>query len=271
MGQKGGHMSSHNFNQSTRLVFARATFYPNKIRVFIPNVPFEVDSESDAVSRCPKSMDTANTTTDEDLERSIRRSKKRISDYVLCNPFELFVTFTFAKNRQDINEKRQQMSNWLKNQRKRNGKFDYLIVPELHHDQQSLHFHALFNGYCGKIQPAINPKNNKVVMQNEQIIYTLSEYTLGFNNAKRIAAIAESRVRIAQYIKKYITKDMPTFYNRQRYWASKDLKLPKIQNNPEPWYLCFVANWETENEFGKILEFNIGENPIIDAYWEKYQ
>lgn len=269
MGQKGGQMSYNQNYQSSSTIFAIATYYPNKIRVFVPTMPFSRENkETDSATLDDFTSDELKDNAN--LERSLRRTKKSISDYVLCNPFELFITFTFAKNRQDVNEKRSQMANWLKNQRKRNGKFDYLIVPEFHKDKQSLHFHALFYGYCGKISQAINPKTNKPIVQKGQKIYTLPEYTLGFSNAKQIIQTEDSASRVAYYIKKYITKDMPTFFNKQRYWVSKGLKLPKVQYNPEAWFDYFKPSWELENEFGRLMDFNIGENPIIDEYWKKY-
>lgn len=261
---------SYNQNYKTSsTVFAMATYYPNKIRVFIPTMPFSCEDRGVNSNACDIASEDI-LKDDSNLERSLRRTKKCISDYILCNPFELFITFTFAKNRQNVDEKRAQMATWLKNQRKRNGKFDYLIVPEFHKDKLSLHFHALFYGYCGRIERAINPKTNKLIVQNGQKIYTLPEYTLGFSNAKQIIQSEESANRVAHYVKKYITKDMPTFFNKQRYWVSKGLKLPKVQYNPEPWFRNFKPNWEIENDFGRIMEFNIGANPIIDAYWRKY-
>ncbi len=261
-------MIEHKNYDASRLIFARATFYKTKIRIFIPYVPFAVGFERSGFG-FEDTGDRRNAA--DNLERSLRRSKKRISDYILANNFELFVTFTFAANRQDVDEKRQQMSNWLRNQRKRNGKFDYLIVPEFHKDGKSLHFHALFNSYCGEIQQAINPKTGLALEQKGQPIYVLPEYTLGFNNAKRILSDADSQNRIALYVQKYITKDMPLFHNKQRYWVSKDLKLPKIQNNPEKWYKVCKPDWEIENDFGKIMEFQVGKNPVVDSFWEKYK
>lgn len=260
-------MLEHSNSTSSRLIFARATFYKTKIRVFIPNVPFLANFN---VSVHGSGYGLSDNVVD-NIERSLRRSKKRISDYILTNSFELFVTFTFAVNRQDVDEKRRQMSNWLRNQRKRNGKFDYLIVPEFHKDGKSLHFHALFNGYCGDIRRAINPETGLALEQKGQPVYVLAEYTLGFNNAKRILPDVDSQNRIALYVQKYITKDMPLFHNKQRYWASKGLKLPKIQDNPEKWYEKYAPDWEIENDFGKVLEFQVGKNPAVDRFWEKYR
>lgn len=271
MGQKWGIMPSHNNYTKSSLVFARAIYYKTKVRVYIPNIPFQLNG-FEVNSSCRHSLTGPSSEANNDnIERSLRRTRKKLSDYILCNTFELFITFTFATNRQDIEEKRRQMSNWLRNQRKCNGKFDYIIVPELHKDKQSLHFHALFNGYCGSIKQAINPKTELPLFNHGQPVYVLPEYTLGFNNAKRIVSDNDSQERVASYVRKYITKDTPLFYGKQRYWASKDLKLPIIQNNPEKWYLAYKPDWEIENEFGRILEFKVGNCPIIDMLWEKYQ
>lgn len=269
MGQKGGLMLSNQNYYSSSTVFAKATFYPTKVRIFIPTVPFSREKDDCDGHNFDEALDSSSNDIT-NLERSLRRSKKAISDYILCNPFELFATFTFAQNRQDVDEKRRQMATWLKNQRKRNGKFDYLIVPEFHKDRQSLHFHALMYGYCGRIKRAVSPYTNKPLLQNHQPIYTLPEYTLGFSNAKRIISTDDAVVRVAQYVKKYITKDMPTFFGRQRYWVSKGLKLPSVQYNPEPWFDYFKPDWELENDFGRIMDFNVGVNPIIDKYWERF-
>jgi hypothetical protein len=256
-------MKLHNPHQLSILVEAQATYYPNQISIFIPKQPFLRQPTAAPKTSTGYSDDLYTNNQETDLERSIRRTKKRITDYTLCNPFELFVTFTFKNNRQDIDEKRRQMANWLRNQRKRNGKFDYLIVPEFHKDGQSLHFHALFNSYCGTITKAINPKTDKQVIQGGKPVYTLPEYTLGFNNAKNIIATPEDQHKVARYIKKYIVKDMPMFNNRQRYWVSKGLKLPIVEDNPAKWYLHAKPDWEIDTDNGRILKFNIGSHSML--------
>jgi hypothetical protein len=239
------------------------------VSVFIPDRPFVKHPSTDPRTyNVDADLSTEELGQETDLERSIRRTKKRIGDYILCNHFELFVTFTFAKNRQDIDQKRRQMSDWIRNQRKRNGRFDYLIIPELHKDGESLHFHALFYGYCGSIRPAINPKTNQAVRHGDKPVYTLPEYTLGFNNAQNISASPDDQLKVSAYVKKYITKDMPTFRGKQRYWASKKLALPKIQDNPEKWYELIRPDWEFEVASGKILRFKVGSHPLVDLYWE---
>lgn len=151
---------------------------------------------------------------------SIRRSKTHISDIVLCNPFDLFATFTFKSDRNDLEKSRKKMSNWLQSQQKTHGKFAYLIIPEFHKDKLAIHFHALMYGYKGKlVYSGIKQKGRKV--------YNLPGYKSGFSTVVKITELD----KVSSYIKKYITKDMPHFSGRKRYWHSTGLKMPdKIQN-----------------------------------------
>lgn len=257
------------------MIEAQATYYPHMVSVFIPNTPLfrrpEIDPKAIRGTLVKLEDDAEATPSEPPQERSIRRTKKRISDYALCNSFSMFVTFTFANDRQNIDAKRQQMKNWLKNQRNRNGKFQYLLVPEFHKDKSSLHFHALFNNYPGKLERALNPNTNKPVIQKGKLIYVLPEYTLGFNNVKLIGQDYEDNSRVAAYIQKYIVKDMPVFKGRQRYWSSKGLALPRIEDNPQKWYELVKPDWQTRTPNGKILRFYHGTHPLNDIYLESQQ
>lgn len=258
------------YSEASTEVQTQAKYYPGFVRVYIANRPFkklmpgfELQDKLEITSSVPT------LETEDNLERSLRRTRKSIKDYVLCNKFNHFATFTFSKDRKDVDKCKTKMSNWLKNQRKRKGKFKYLIVPELHKDRQALHFHALLEGYKGEIKRSFTHKG-KPIIQNSRAVYELPSYTLGFNNLKFIDDEL-TKTRIAFYIQKYITKDMPVFPNKNRYWISSGLKAPVVEDNPEPWYAVIKADREYENDFGKILEFDAGKNPIVDMFLEAKQ
>ncbi|MDO4611507.1 MAG: hypothetical protein Q4B34_01455, partial [Candidatus Saccharibacteria bacterium] len=141
----------------TTLVRAQATIYSDLISVYIPDEPILKDFSVElrgSIFEKDDAKEEAEFEEETPLERSVRRTKKRIRDYILCNEFAIFATFTFRDNRYDIEEKRRQMSNWLKNQQKRNGNFKYIAIPERHADG-ALHFHILLTDYSGKISEAI--------------------------------------------------------------------------------------------------------------------
>ncbi len=158
----------------------------------------------------------------EEYERmSLGRAKTKIVDLALSNPFDLFVTFTFKSDRQNVDAKKRQIATWLNNQRNLHGNFGYLLVPEYHKDGVSIHVHGLFMGYKGTLKDSGKKENGRT-------IYNVTSYQGGWTTAVIIDDIA----KVAGYISKYITKEMPKFKGKQRYWRSNGLKLPTKIINP---------------------------------------
>jgi hypothetical protein len=157
---------------------------------------------------------------------SLRRTKTRLRDLVVSNGFDLFCTFTFAHDRQNVDHLKKQMQFWLANQQSRTGKFDYLIVPEFHKDGKSIHFHALFKNYQGIIQPSGHRT------KGGRPTYNFKSYRLGFNTAVKIGTEPEDIQKVGHYVGKYITKDMPQFNGKKRYWCSQGLIRPVKVTNP---------------------------------------
>lgn len=211
-----------------------ATHFPEFIRVYTPFIPIrKLDKSYTPLRPLLKSKrDSSSTSNEDNIERSLRRTKQTIQYYVLCNSFELFATFTIKADRQNIPHSKQKIMNWLKNQRNRHGRFTYLVVPEFHKDGRSLHFHALIRGYKGKLKKASNPKTGKVLKQKGRIVYQFVGYRSGFNNVVKIGKDFESQAKVGSYIRKYITKEMPLVFGQNRYFASHDLKRPRIEENP---------------------------------------
>ncbi len=251
------------------LVDAQATYYPDMVQIYIPKHPILRNPTGVDRSKYQTLEEEAGIYTKEThQERSVRRTKKKIGDLIICNSFDLFVTFTIKDDRQNPERSKRKVLNWLKNQRNRNGRFRYIVVLEWHKDGESLHFHALLGDYTGKIEQAINPKTAKPLVQHGRGVYQLSGYTLGFTNVKVIGSSQEDRRKLGAYLKKYITKDMPPFKGRQRYWVSKGLELPLIEDNPEEWYKHASPDWIKKNENGTIMRFDLNKNPLVDMFWE---
>lgn len=236
--------------QNNNKIFAKATYYQDgNIKVYVPHEPITIKQPtakkaSKFITKNPGLEDIEA----ENIERSVRRSQQLIQNYVLNNEFDLFCTFTFSPKkteRQNADLVKKKMARWLKNQQVRYGKFDYLIVPELHKDKKSLHFHALFAGYKGILVDA-----NKRI--NGRKSFNFKSYTLGFNSAVRI----DNKNAVSSYVRKYITKDMPQFHGKHRFWATRGLKPPRIEINPDEWYVREKPLRVYENVHGRILYFN---------------
>lgn len=238
-------------------VVATSKEYTKFIKVYIPNIPypkkipFMEDHDDENVAGFWRE-NTNGEIVEDNLIRSLRKTKSLISDILLSNPFDLFVTFTFSQaktsDRFNPNVIKLQMANWLKNQRMRNGKFAYLIVPEFHKDGKALHFHALFNEYPGELTDS--GRNSK-----GRRLYNLKSYTLGWNSAVKIDNIE----KVSSYVKKYITKDMPQFRGKRRFWASTGLKRPIVIDNPPSWYKYAKPFKEYPVENGVVLYFTYEE------------
>lgn len=186
--------------------------------IFIRKPDFEPDFAFMGSSKSKTSISAAEA----DI-RSIRRSKTLISDYVLCNTFDLFCTFTFNSQRQDIDFCKKRMSKWLHNVRDNHGVFEYLIVPEFHKDGKSIHFHALMRDLP---VPLIN-SGHKI---KGRTAYNLPSYKNGFTTAVKI----DDQHKVSSYVKKYIVKDMPYFAGKKRFWTSKGLQKPEKIHDPTP-------------------------------------
>ncbi len=205
------------------------------------------------------------------LADSISRTKTRLADITICNEFDLFVTFTLncracvpkclnnlctcdktTCKRYDLDYAKRTQEAWYNNQTKR---FPYVQVMEFHKDG-SIHFHALFKDYPGRLKPW---KRDKAGRQ----IYILPGYRKGYSTAKKIYDISGT----SSYIRKYIMKEMPVFHGKKRFWASQGLKRPiiiqddklaeQILSNPksetwEPDKVILKASGEVENNTSNL-------------------
>jgi len=159
---------------------------------------------------------------------SIMRTKARISDLVEMNDFELFTTFTFDPNKVDslnINLAKLKMSKWLNNQKRESPDLKYLIVSELHKSGR-IHFHALLSNFNGNLSKALT-KTGKQRKKNGRPIWNIGAYNWGYSTAIEIDDIQ----KVANYMQKYITKDMLTISNKKRYWRSTNLETPAVDYN----------------------------------------
>lgn len=194
--------------------------YPTMYRITIYKTPIDFKN----ISSKKKKQKITISQNDESLSVSVRRTRRTIQDYVHCNDFNLFVTITFSPkkvNRYDLDMCYIKMQSWLERQRRKSRDFRYLIVPEKHKDG-AIHFHALVAD-----APFSMKKTN--VIQNNRRVYNITSFRYGFTNAQFVDD--DDKQKVANYIAKYITKDMVLISNRKRYWSSRNLRKPlKYQN-----------------------------------------
>lgn len=243
--------------QAHYLAYNYVKVYPKHVMLFKLKNPFlkqhdnlEINTD---LSGTPDPTSRTGELSASTRERSLRRTKTAVSDLVKCNEFDLFGTFTFNRlrvDRYDHERCKSVLTKWLENQQRIHGKFNYIIIPELHKDG-AIHFHGVMGGFSGKMADSghKDPKGRK--------IYNLTGYKWGFTNFSRIS----SKTATANYIQKYITKEMIITANKRRYWTSKGLKRPSIKYNVDEQTLINRAEgepWQHE----KFTSYTI---PVLDG------
>lgn len=162
-----------------------------------------------------------NHDSDEKDQRNVSRARTAIFDLVASNTFDYFVTLTISPdsklNRYDYDNCAKYLSIWLKRHIT-----TYILVPEKHKDG-AYHFHLL-----------ANIPDSQLTRFNDRV-YNIKSYKYGYSTAVKITVNSEQKV--ANYIKKYITKDLVKTVGtgKKRYWSTRNLKRPtKEYNLPLP-------------------------------------
>lgn len=148
------------------------------------------------------------------IEKSLKRTKQVVYDIARNNDWDWFITLTF--NPQKVNsfdyiETAEAVKHYTRHLHY-NGN-QWLLVPELH-ESGRIHFHGLIKGNLAVVDSGING------------IYNITDYELGFTTASKI----QSHCRVASYIAKYLTKELSVPKGKKRYWASRGLARPIVEN-----------------------------------------
>ena len=235
-----------NPNTKYKEVCSYAKIYPDSIKIIKYHRPIVLPNFSEYKDTSAILMNEEKAEENDYLQKSINRTKTKISDYVLCNNFSHFATFTFdpsnskvngEENRKDFKKMSSLLKKWLNTEqvnhfRRHGRKFRYLIVPE-RHKNNAWHFHALLEGYQNETEGFYTRKNKYITVselkktkkdKNRKFIV---RYKLG---RSEIAPIKD-KTKMSSYIKKYITKELIQDKNAKRYWASRNLKTPEIIPN----------------------------------------
>lgn len=170
----------------------------------------------------------------EKLDNSVSRTRRLILEKALCNPWEWFCTLTLDKAKYDrfnLPVYYKDLSQWLRDQRKKGYDVKYLLVPELHKDG-AWHIHGFFYGLPDLVSfrdlRKLGHKIPDYLVYSD--FYNWPEYSkkFGFCSLGKI----RSPVRSAFYISKYITKDhnnLVSDLGAKMFRASQGLNAPTVQ------------------------------------------
>lgn len=223
----------------TRLYKTKIKSYPNgdkTLTVYKNALIVKIDDDSIDVSISEK---TEKTDDEKELEkiRNLWKIRTKIKDYVLSNEFNYFWTLTFDSDRYNYAVAFEKMGRWLERMRKKHGKFDYIMIPELHKDG-AIHFHGVTGGLNAVIRDSgVKHKGVKV--------YNCSDWDHGYTTLTKI----RSREKTASYITKYVTKEMQNSIvgkGKKKYWCSRGLRVPAVEYSVQDLGLGLQPDYEND-------------------------
>lgn len=197
------------------------------------------------------------------LANSLSRSRSRVFELALCNPWEFFCTLTIDQakhDRYDLGATYKRLGKWFNNYNFRNGtSIRYLLIPEPHKDG-AWHLHGLLMGI-----PLLHltpftlkdhiPRRIKDMLADGRTIYNWSAYADAFGFVT-LEAIRNADA-CAVYMTKYITKELAQSsieLNHHVYYASQGLnRAVEICRGPMN---REIVSPDFENEHVHIKHFN---------------
>lgn len=198
------------------------------------------------------------TVNKEKLSNNISRARNKVREYVLCNDFAYFCTFTIDATKYDrygLKEYHKAFAHWIRDYNRKHGLcVQYVLIPEQHKDG-AWHEHGFIMGLLAEHLTAFTlaeklPKYIRQKLQKGEPIFNWLPYAnkFGFVDIEPI----HSRECAASYVTKYITKELEhsvteigahLFYASQGLQKAVELKRGTMVYEPTPDY---------ENEFCKV-------------------
>lgn len=184
----------------------------------------------------------------ERFSNNLKRAVNQVYDLARSNHFDWFITLTLDPKRVDrTNYDECAMLVRLFTDRLRHNGNKWLIVPELHSDGKSYHFHGLVQGDLD-------------LTHWKGEVYNLNNFEFGYTTAMKI----KDPQRVATYIAKYLTKGLSVPKGRKCFWASRSLAKPTVeyvdmQERDFMWDIWATARYTKEIDAGEYGRFIICE------------
>ena len=166
---------------------------------------------------------------DHRLDASISRSRRRLLELALCNPWDWFCTFTLSDDkvgdRFDLKAFHGRFSQWLRDQRKKGYELSFVIVPE-RHESGAWHAHGLFRGNMELVSFADEAAEGLRVPLDliDRDYYDWPAYREKFGFCS--FGLLKNPLAAGFYVTKYLTKDSCRMVDQaglHLYWPSKPL------------------------------------------------
>lgn len=165
------------------------------------------------------------------LRNGSQRSVKNFYSYAFSNKWEYFFSFTFAPDKIDRFNKKAINAAWSEFRIKTQRKYDkekkdlvkMLCVPE-EHENGAYHLHGLMSGCDLILTPGRNKKDDNKFYYSKcgNQVFNLMDWELGWSTVCCINPV-DNLLQVANYVSKYVGKQMCSEYNGKRYFHTYNL------------------------------------------------
>ena len=147
-------------------------------------------------------------------DNNISRAKNRVFELALCNPWNIFLTFTLDPkkyNRNDLGRFRKDVSQFVRDYNKKYGlAIKYLLIPE-EHKKGGWHMHGFLMGLPDEHLRLFTlseklPKYIREKLKSGQAVYEWEPYRKKFGFCD--LEVVKDQFAVSAYVTKYITKDL---------------------------------------------------------------
>ena len=147
-------------------------------------------------------------------DNNISRAKNRVFELALCNPWNIFLTFTLDPkkyNRNDLGKFRKDLSQFVRDYNTKYGlAIKYLLIPE-EHKKGGWHMHGFLMGLPDEHLRLFTlseklPKYIREKLKSGQAVYEWEPYRKKFGFCD--LEVVKDQFAVSAYVTKYITKDL---------------------------------------------------------------
>lgn len=147
-------------------------------------------------------------------DNNISRAKNRVFELALCNPWNIFLTFTLDPkkyNRNDLGKFRKDLSQFVRDYNKKYRlAIKYLLIPE-EHKKGGWHMHGFLMGLPDEHLRLFTlseklPKYIREKLKSGQAVYEWEPYRKKFGFCD--LEVVKDQFAVSAYVTKYITKDL---------------------------------------------------------------
>jgi len=164
-------------------------------------------------------------------QKTLQRATKKVTEYILANNFDLFLTITFDPRRLRNYQPQaafSRLNGWFNRQRQRSheaGKeLRYITFPEVYRDKSMIEFHILMTGWDFQL-------TRSGIVIDGTLALTVSNFKFGYTKARSLQDF--SKQQIFDLVLPHLERNSTDFFNGRSYFPSRNLEVIEVIRNAE--------------------------------------